>query len=256
MNPIHTEMRAGYVPPGVSSRDRLHGAAEQFEALFLQQMLKQMRKASDVLSADSPLRSRQLDTLRDYHDQALAQTLASRRQSGIADLLVRQLSAPEPGGILQRHIETITAPAARQPAGLELLVDRVIHQESAGQVGAVSSKGALGLMQLMPDTAREVAARLNLPYDEQRLTRDGAYNRRLGSAYLRQMLERYQGEPALALAAYNAGPARVDEWLRAYGDPRHGSISTAAWIEQIPFGETRDYTRRVIGQIGVNANVQ
>ena len=75
-----------------ASPSALEAAAEQFEALFLQQVLKQMRKAGDVLAADNPMRSRELDTMRDFYDGMLADTLASKRQTGIADLLVQQLS--------------------------------------------------------------------------------------------------------------------------------------------------------------------
>jgi len=53
----------------------------------------------------------------------------------------------------------------------------------------------------------------------------------------------------LALAAYNAGPGRVDEWLKVNGDPRSGEIGTGAWIERIPFQETRDYTRKILGDL-------
>ena len=71
------------------------------------------------------------------------------------------------------------------------------------------------------------------------------YNLRLGGAYLRSMLRRY-GEPALAFAAYNAGPSRIDSWLDLHGDPRgkdrHALID---WIELIPFDETRNYVQRV-----------
>lgn len=77
---------------GPAPNGQLEMAAEQFEALFLQQVLKQMRKAGDVLSADSPLRSRELDTMRDFYDGVLAETLAGKKQTGIADLLVKQLS--------------------------------------------------------------------------------------------------------------------------------------------------------------------
>lgn len=76
---------------GISHNDQLQAAAEQFEAMFLQQILKQMRKASDVLSEDSLMRSRELDTMRDFHDEVLAEHLASQRQTGIASMIVQQL---------------------------------------------------------------------------------------------------------------------------------------------------------------------
>lgn len=75
-----------------SQDSQLKVAAEQFEALFLQQVLKQMRKAGDVLAAESSMRSRELNTMRDFYDGMMAETLAGKSQMGIADLLVKQLS--------------------------------------------------------------------------------------------------------------------------------------------------------------------
>lgn len=126
------------------------------------------------------------------------------------------------------------------------LVAALIQNESGGNPDAVSSKGARGLMQLMPDTAREVAGELGLPYDEQRLTSDPNYNMTLGKAYLQKMLQRYDGNEALAVAAYNAGPGSVDEWLKTHGDPRTGQVSVADWVNRIPFAETRAYTAKVL----------
>src|SRR5690606_9510280 len=77
---------------GSAREQQLQVAAEQFEALFLQQILKQLRKASDVLAEGNPMRSRELDTMRDFYDEVLAETLAERKQTGIADMLVKQLS--------------------------------------------------------------------------------------------------------------------------------------------------------------------
>ena len=262
----------GSVAP--SHEQQLQAAAEQFEALFLQQILKQMRRASDVLAEGNPMRSRELETLRDFYDQALAEHLAGQKQTGIADLLVQQLgsegasaedamlaarSAPLPA----RRDLAMSAPvspwprteagvgriAGAQAPGFSALVERVIAQESGGRSDAISPKGARGLMQLMPETAADMAAELGLAFDEKRLTDDAAYNRTLGSAYLDKMLNRYDGHPALALAAYNAGPARVDEWLAAHGDPRQGSISTREWIAAIPYAETRQYARNILNHL-------
>lgn len=266
---------------GSPRREQLEVAAEQFEALFLQQILKQMRKASDVLSADNPMRSRELDTMRDFYDEVLAETLAGKKQTGIADLLVKQLSGtsgeavdfeqaaaaarsadlPERSPSLldplrstwQRGVDQLNTAWQRSSEGFIALVDRVIQQESGGRVDAVSPKGARGIMQLMPDTAREMAAELGLEFNEARLTTDARYNKQLGSAYLGKMLDRYDGEHALALAAYNAGPGRVDEWLQRNGDPRRGEISVGAWIERIPFQETRDYTHKILRDLQASA---
>lgn len=122
----------------------------------------------------------------------------------------------------------------------------VTRQESAFNAAAVSSSGALGLMQLLPGTARDVAGRLGLPFIQEKLTRDPAYNVQLGSQYLAEMLQRFGGSYELALAGYNAGPNRVARWLETVGDPRAGKIDMVDWIEMIPFRETRDYVQRIM----------
>lgn len=126
------------------------------------------------------------------------------------------------------------------------LRDAIIGRESGGDTNAVSGKGARGLMQLMPGTAEEVAAKLGLPYSKALLTQDPEYNKKLGTAYLDMMLKRYSGSEGLAVAAYNAGPGKVDEWLKQNGDPRNGGISMQDWIQQIPYKETRDYAQNVL----------
>jgi soluble lytic murein transglycosylase len=127
----------------------------------------------------------------------------------------------------------------------------VTRQESAFNAGAVSASGALGLMQLMPGTARDVAGRIGVPFIQDKLTRDPAYNVNLGSQYLAEMLQRFGGSYELALAAYNAGPNRVARWLDSIGDPRAGKIDMVDWIEMIPFRETRNYVQRIMEGVGV-----
>ncbi len=127
----------------------------------------------------------------------------------------------------------------------EALVLSVIRQESGFDRTALSGAGARGMMQLMPGTAKRVASSLSAPYRKPLLTKDPAYNIRLGRAYLGEMLDRYAGATPLALAAYNAGPHRVDRWLNQFGDPRAGQIEMIDWIESIPFAETRNYVQRV-----------
>ncbi len=119
-------------------------------------------------------------------------------------------------------------------------------QESAFNAAAVSSSGALGLMQLMPGTARDVATKLGVPFIQDKLTRDPAYNVQLGSQYLADMLRRFGGSYELAAAAYNAGPNRVARWLETMGDPRNGKIDMVDWIEMIPFRETRNYVQSLM----------
>ena len=125
----------------------------------------------------------------------------------------------------------------------------IIRQESSFDIGAVSPSGARGLMQLMPFTAQAVAKQVGVATSLVSLTSDPLHNMRLGTAYLREMLDRFDGSLPLAVAAYNAGPHRVDEWLAENGDPRVGPIDMLDWIELIPFGETRNYVQRVLENV-------
>ena len=116
----------------------------------------------------------------------------------------------------------------------------VLRQESTFNPTAVSPAGALGLMQLMPATAREVARTLDLPRPTRSRLFDPEFNITLGSGYLAEMHQRFGGNPVLATAAYNAGPARVERWL-----PEQ-AMDADLWIALIPFSETRTYVRRVL----------
>jgi soluble lytic murein transglycosylase len=106
-------------------------------------------------------------------------------------------------------------------------------------------------MQLLPGTAQAVAKRMGLRHQTAMLVSDTTHNMRLGAAYLDQMLARFGGALPLAVAAYNAGPARVEEWLGTTGDPTGGAVSMLDWMELIPFGETRNYVQRVIENMAI-----
>ena len=131
------------------------------------------------------------------------------------------------------------------------LTQGITRQESNFDTEAISSANARGLMQLLPATAQQVARRLNTPHQLPWLQANPAHNLRLGSAYLDQMISRFGGTWPFAIAAYNAGPGRVDEWLQTYGDPRQGRPAMLDWMEQIPFGETRNYVQRVMENVAV-----
>ena len=131
------------------------------------------------------------------------------------------------------------------------LVLSVIRQESEFFRAAKSRTGALGLMQLMPKTAKEVAGKLKIKYEKSKLITDENYNIRLGSHYLKYLLKRYKGSKVLTLAAYNAGPGNLRKWLSNMGDPRKKGIDPLVWIELIPFPETRNYIKRVLEALWV-----
>jgi soluble lytic murein transglycosylase len=137
--------------------------------------------------------------------------------------------------------------ACARDAGLDpAWVYGVLRQESAFWADARSSAGALGLMQLMPDTARHIARKLNFNLDSVYRVLEPDINIRLGSAYLKRVLDSFQGHEALATAAYNAGPQRVRKWL-----PEDRSLSADIWLETLPFGETRSYVRQVMAYTAV-----
>ena len=114
----------------------------------------------------------------------------------------------------------------------------VARRESALSADAVSEVGARGLMQLMPSTARLTARKHNYRYSRSRLMRPG-YNTAVGGLYYADLIDNYEGNRVLALAAYNAGPNRVRRW-------REGGLSVARWVDTIPFKETREYVRAVL----------
>ena len=117
----------------------------------------------------------------------------------------------------------------------------IARSESLFMRDVRSRAGAIGLMQLMPATGRQVAREIKLAYSGLDTLTDPDHNIRLGTSYLGSMAARYDGNHVLATAAYNAGPHRVDRWL-----PQSAVVDARIWIENIPFNETRKYVRRVM----------
>ena len=136
------------------------------------------------------------------------------------------------------HADLVRRYAAKR--GLESsVIYSIIRSESAFMADARSPAGALGLMQLMPATGRETARRIGAPLKSARELLIPAKNVTIGTAYLKQMLNRFDGNFAMAAAAYNAGPHRVKAWR-----PESGCVPADIWIDTIPFTETRRYVRR------------
>lgn len=121
------------------------------------------------------------------------------------------------------------------------LLYAISRQESALYPLAQSPVGARGLMQLMPATARETASKLGVPYRNEQQLFDPAMNIRLGSAYLKRLLDVYDGNRILAAAAYNAGPGRVKRWRE-----QSTNKPMDVWVESIPYRETRNYVQNVL----------
>ena len=116
-----------------------------------------------------------------------------------------------------------------------------MRSESAMAEDAISSAGARGLMQVTPDTARQLSRRHNIKYKGREQLLQAEDNIEFGTAYLRDLLDRYGENPVLASGAYNTGPQAVDRWLEP---PK--AQDPAIWVETLPYFETRDYIPRVL----------
>ena len=134
------------------------------------------------------------------------------------------------------------ATAAAREHGIDpAWVLATIRMESAFRPRARSPAGALGLMQIMPATGRRIARAEGVRYSGARTLLDPEKNIRLGAAYLRQLLDRLHGHPALVSAGYNAGPNRARRWLA-----RGEGMEPDLWVELVPYRETRQYVKRVL----------
>ncbi|MDO5755904.1 MAG: lytic transglycosylase domain-containing protein [Rhodobacterales bacterium] len=140
------------------------------------------------------------------------------------------------------------------PVPMEMAL-AIARRESEFDYRIASGAGALGLMQVMPGTAGDLARDLGIAYNGPALVRDWRYNARLGTTYLAQMSRRFGANIVMIAAAYNAGPARVPRWIDGFGDPRTGAgmkgLDIIDWIEFIPFDETRNYIQRVAESLPV-----
>ncbi len=124
------------------------------------------------------------------------------------------------------------------------LIAALARVESRFNPQAVSPRGARGLLQVMPDTGQWIASQLGWDAFNPDWLFDPEINLRMGAWYLRALLDQFGGEPAIALAAYNAGRTRVQEWL-AQGRWNGQAES----LDDIPFPETRNHVRRVLSTL-------
>jgi soluble lytic murein transglycosylase len=172
-------------------------------------------------------------------------------ETGRPDLAIFAAKRAEAEGVSVVQAGYPVLPGKRTASVEDPLIHAVIRQESAFNTNAVSRAGALGLMQLMPGTAKVMAKRNDLPFAHEKLTADPDYNMKLGQSYLSNLVSDFDGSYILAVAAYNAGPGRVREWMREYGDPRDKAVDVIDWIEMVPYAETRNYIQRVLESLHV-----
>lgn len=197
-------------------------------------------------------RSRQTLFLR-----ALVERAQTPDEQQLVGTLARPLNRPDLGVLLAKAARAegelsmldLAYPVLDLPASLAgqwSMIHALTRQESQFDRAIASSANARGLMQLLPGTAAETAAKLGLPYAYSDLTENPIYNVTLGSAYFARMRDSFGGSHPLAAAAYNAGPGNVRKFIAAGGDPREAGVDTLDWIEAIPIYETRNYVQRVL----------
>lgn len=144
-------------------------------------------------------------------------------------------------------------PVPPTPQNLELpreLTLSITRQESEFDNTARSPSGALGMMQLLPSTAKETARKNDIEFDVRKLY-EPEYNMTLGSLYLQKMIDNYDGSIIMAIAAYNGGPGNVYKWVQKFGRPQQSIDGAVEWIENIPFAETRNYVQRVLENLQI-----
>ena len=177
-------------------------------------------------------------------------SLATKIQKSVQSVQARDTAQ----GIIYGQIPT--PPAAIAPAVTGAPLAGIVQgMESNGQdtdangAPLTSSKGAVGRMQVMPATSADpgFGVRPAVPGPDGKISPDEMA--RVGRDYLGSMTARYNN-PALVLAAYNAGPGQTDKWISQFGDPRTGAISTQDWVSKIPFAETKGYVANGLGKLG------
>ena len=154
-------------------------------------------------------------------------------------------AAAERGLILSRAYYPVPGFVPDDLSVSRALALSIARRESEFDPAARSSADARGLMQVLPGTAKLMAAKLGKAFEAGKLLSDPAYNVAMGSAYLAQMAEEFGPSIALIASGYNAGPGRPRRWIGEFGDPRRPEVDIVDWVETIPFAETRTYVMRV-----------
>ncbi len=191
----------------------------------------------------------------------LGQTAADDRTRELAARLALGLSMPQSAVSIARSAGVAGQMLIREgwpmpytpPAGVvePAIAFGIMRQESSFDPTAISGSNAIGLMQLLPATARQTARTNGIPFDGN--LQNPAQNMALGTAYIAGLIQQFGNCLPLAIAAYNAGPNNVANWLAENGDPELGHNAGGAdvidWVEEIPFNETRNYVQRVTESI-------
>jgi len=131
------------------------------------------------------------------------------------------------------------------------IVYSIARQESEFNYNIKSRAGARGLLQVMPGTLKHIARKYRIKSQTSWLTQKPAFNAKVGSAYIGDRHDEFGGSYIMTFAGFNAGPGRVRQWVKKYGDPRSKHIDPIDWVERIPFKETRNYVQKVMANLQV-----
>ncbi len=201
------------------------------ELFFLDRLVDAKREwfqALRYLSQDQIKQAATLASRWQWHDSAIRTVAKTKHRS---DYSLR-FPMPYKRQVLEQAQERKLDPS---------LIYGVMRRESLFDPLARSSVGALGLMQLMPRTARSMASSLGMKKPRQSDILSVENNIRFGTHYLRTVMNRFDNNVALAAAAYNAGPSNVKRWL-----PKDSTMSADLWVETVPYKETRNYVQAVL----------
>lgn len=186
--------------------------------------------------------------------------------------LERALNSAVPKAAATLEMDRLRSASTLEGTDGAQVFEAMIQQESGGRQldnGAplTSSKGAIGIAQVMPATAREIAQEMGVEFDEFKYATDADYNKMLGKAYFDKQLAEF-GSPTLAAMAYNAGPGAVKDFMNGtnktgknpkglkIGDPMKDEVTLDQFVAQFPFKETRDYVAKVSGYAGADGGIR
>ncbi|MEY7636232.1 hypothetical protein B6J61_19920 [Klebsiella pneumoniae] len=210
------------------------------EPILYNTAVEKVDNAIDTYSAANGWSAEQTAAMKKDTQQKMA---LSATQANIAERTKGMMNAD---GTLNAYDGTIDPDQLATAAFYQ--ESRLSQFDASGQP-LTSKKGAVGIAQVMKDTGPEAARAAGLPWDEERWRNEPAYNLALGKAYLNKQLKAFGGNNVLALAAYNAGPGKVNEWISKYGDPRTGAITNEDFIRSIPFQETQSYVTKIMDSV-------
>lgn len=224
--------------PNISPVDK-----KTFDAKPIVQLIHILGKAGASADQLEPFFLAAIEKGLQSHEQVLLIHLAHQYGNAYTSVLIAKKSTKTHAPLIPAAYPKLPLQSHKKLAVDPAIVHAIIRQESRFKADALSSAGAMGLMQLMPETAKQTAKKFDLPLKN--LYRPDA-NVQIGSHHLKELMDKYDQSLVLTAAAYNAGSTAVQNWIKTYGDPRAPDVDMHDWVELIPYAETRNYVQRVL----------